>query len=416
MSSKDNLHNILRFARAYCAERLPWFAPALFKCKIQLTELVAVAAIDMNLNVYFNPEVIDQIDRESIDRKDALAQIGFLWIHEISHILREHSERAKAQNADAKLWNIAADLEINDSNWSDLIMPKSFPGLLPQTYNLPTGQITEFYYKKILQEIEEHNQQFKYVVDEGEGVHGHSRPWELEGKGLGDGQVLDPLQLDIVRRAVAKEMQDTEVGIGTLPGGWKNWAREMLKSKVDWRKKLRHRMKMSIATGLGNKLDYSFQRPSRRQSVYHPILPPTLSGQLNANIACVVDTSGSMDSRQLNQALAEIQALLKAFQSPVTIIPCDAKAYRHSKIAFEHELFTMDNLAGGGGTDMRVGITAALNLRPKPDAILVLTDGYTPFPARPFKTPVLFGLLGKNPPKPPNPPWQSDTVVHIDLL
>ena len=37
-------------------------------------------------------------------------------------------------------------------------------------------------------------------------------------------------------------------------------------------------------------------------------------------------------------------------------------------------------LSGGGNTDLRVGIRAAGELRPRPDVIAVITDGYTLWP------------------------------------
>ena len=43
-------------------------------------------------------------------------------------------------------------------------------------------------------------------------------------------------------------------------------------------------------------------------------------------------------------------------------------------------------LEGGGGTDMGAGLDAAAALRPRPDLIIVLTDGFTPW--RPAPPPV----------------------------
>ena len=50
-------------------------------------------------------------------------------------------------------------------------------------------------------------------------------------------------------------------------------------------------------------------------------------------------------------------------------------------------------LIGGGGTDQREGIGAALALRPRPDLILVLTDGQTPWPDRRPPVPVVIALV-----------------------
>jgi len=122
----SHIDDLIRFARAYCAEQLPWFAPALFQCNIQLTEKVPLAAIDQHLNIYFNPKSVQKIV-DAGDTKSALSQLGFVWIHEISHILREHGDRAKAHNASHGLWNVAADLEINDAEWEGLAPPDIFP-------------------------------------------------------------------------------------------------------------------------------------------------------------------------------------------------------------------------------------------------------------------------------------------------
>ncbi|MEN3002691.1 MAG: VWA-like domain-containing protein, partial [Armatimonadota bacterium] len=78
-------------------------------------------------------------------------------------------------------------------------------------------------------------------------------------------------------------------------------------------------------------------------------------------------------------------------------------------------------LRGGGGTNMPAGIEAAKRLEPPPDAILVLTDGYTPFPPAPPRRnepKIIWGIwrLGDNPPpKPPCPPWRPHEIVEIPI-
>ncbi|RSS94279.1 VWA-like domain-containing protein, partial [Streptomyces sp. WAC05950] len=59
-------------------------------------------------------------------------------------------------------------------------------------------------------------------------------------------------------------------------------------------------------------------------------------------------------------------------------------------------------LAGGGGTDMRVGISAALAMPDRPNVVVVLTDGYTPWPDETPSCRLIAALIGENPPAPPS--------------
>jgi len=419
--NEKEILSLLRFARAFCCERLAWFSPAIFRCKIHLTKQIEIAAIDYSFNIYFNPDAVEVIE-ESGTKKEVLAQLGFLWIHEISHILREHGDRAKSRNANPSLWNIAADMEINDSTWQGLIAPKKFPGVYPHTFNLEKGKLAEYYYSKItdkknsqLQELINTFQQNlgEYKLDEGSGVHGVSRPWEVDS----DTQKIDPVELELIRREVAQEIK--KVGYGSISAGWVRWANEKLKPKIDWKKVLRHKMSVAINIGVGSRIDYSFFRPSRRQAIYEPVITPSLRGDTSARIVVVIDTSGSMSSTDLSQALAEVFEILRTFQFPVTIIPCDAKAFEPINVHSTSDLFKVQKLKGGGGTNMIVGIEAALKTDPAPDSILILTDGETPYPPKPYKTPVIFGIIhrgeSQNLQKPPIPPWKNESVIEINL-
>jgi predicted metal-dependent peptidase len=414
--SHEEVMNLLRLTRAYCAEKLVWFSPALFGVRIVLTKSVPVAAVDRNMNIYFNPDAVTKMRENAAKLTDFVEQLGFIWIHEIAHVLREHSARADDQKANALLWNIAADFEINDGVWHGLKMPELYPGLLPQNYDLPEGKLTEWYYHTLLDNPEladKIKQSIGADFDEGSGVHGQIRDWEA-GENR---QKLHPLDLEVMRRDVANKMHENRKYIGSLPGNWEVWVNKIMKSRTDWRKKLRHRMSIAIATGIGLRVDYSFARPNRRQGVYLPIVAPSFSGDVSARIACVVDTSGSMGPDEIGQAVGEVCQVLAAFKIPITVIPCDTQAYEPIVVSNPSDYVKLQKLKGGGGTDMIVGIEAALALRPKPDSILILTDGWTDYPSVPYKTPVVFGILKRRyeetTPLPNMPPWSKESVVDI---
>ena len=403
-SDKGKVDEILRFARAYAAERLPWFAPALFRCQIVPTELVTVAAVDTHFNIYWNPEVVEELYRQP-DRLRALGELGFLWVHEISHLLRDHTRRGTAWVTDAgtsaRTWNVACDLEINDAVWPGLRMPAAYPGRLPEQFDLPSGQFAEWYFPRIRNLLPE-------VADEGSGVHGQVRPWEVGGR-----QRLSDLETALLRREVARRTREADGN--QIPAGWRAWAREILGSRVDWRRRLQHRLRMAVQQGMGARTDYRYGGSNRRQSVMHPFLPPSLTGGLTARLAVVVDTSGSMDDGSLQRTLAEVAAIIRQVGGPVTVIPCDARAYAPVTMLTENDAFRTTRLPGGGGTDLRDGVRAAVDLRPTPDAILVLTDGATAYPEQVPAIPTLIGLLPADGAfaDPPVPPFSSEAVVYI---
>lgn len=394
----------LRLARAFAAKHLPWFAPALYRCHIVLTDKVTVAAIDPDYNVYWNPEAIRAILDATPDRTRQLEELAFLWIHEISHNLREHGERRKDIGGEPARWNCCADLEINDATWPGTRQPTEFPPVTPEDFKLEGGELAEWYYRR-----EETDRPFGQLVDCGSSAHGEARPWELEG----DGQQLNDTQREIIRRNVAQEMNKTP---GSMPGGWEMWVQHTLNPKIDWRQLLRQRLATAIAVGNGARVDYSYRRPGRRQAIYDPVIMPTLSGSTRNQLAVVIDTSGSMSGRPLDRAVGELYGILRAAHQQITLIPCDSQSYSPIRLDGEDDLRRVMKLPGGGGTNMIGGIEAALELKPVPDTVLVLTDGYTPYPSEKYTTPILFGIVGgelNRYNRPPNPPWGEDVVIEI---
>ncbi|MFZ8829792.1 MAG: DUF2201 family putative metallopeptidase [Armatimonadota bacterium] len=413
----NEIEQILRMARAYAAEQLPWFAPALYAAPLVLTDSCpSVAAVDEGMRIYFNPECVRQLLAQAGTTQRALRQLAFLWVHEICHVLRRHAERAKEKGAEPIRWNIAADLEINDAQWQGLEIPEAFPPLLPKQLGLRKGKLAEFYYDALEKEVCSTSGEWEGVSDEGSGVHGQKRWWELPADDK-RAPARSESDKELIRREVAEELRQRK-SWGDIPAGWKRWAEEVLNPKVNWRELLKRKVRGALTIGTGQRIDYSFARPHRRAEVYDPVLPPSLQGDFLPRIACVVDTSGSMSKRKLAQALAEVRKVLETFRLPITVIPCDAVPYEPIQVFTSSQAQRL-RLRGGGGTNMIAGIEAALKLRPIPDVVIVLTDGDTPFPPKRYKVPVLFGIFdptgdGKVP-KPPMPPWREGDVVVIPL-
>lgn len=404
------VENSLRLSRAYAAQHLVWFSPALYRCRIVLTDLVTIAAIDKNYNTYWNPKSIALMIDSSTDRKRVLSELAFIWIHEISHVLREHSNRAINLGAVPEKWNYAADLEINDGNWEGILTPTLFPPVIPSLYRLPEGRTAEWYYNNLKSDFN-----FFKIWDDGSGVHGKPRTWEIEDK---KSQKYNDVERTVLRRDVARRLK-AEKKIGVIPGGWDIWIKETLEPKIDWRKILRNRLSTAVTIGRGNRIDYTFNKANRRTTIYHPIILPSLTGNLSNQLIVVIDTSGSMLGQHFDQAVGELYGILKKAHQKVRLIPCDTREYDIIELKSASDLKRILKLPGGGGTNMIKGIEFATQQKPIPDTILVLTDGYTPYPTEKYKIPVIFGIIGSkvlnNSAIPPNPPWKDDTTVFIDL-
>ena len=87
----------------------------------------------------------------------------------------------------------------------------------------------------------------------------------------------------------------------------------------------------------------------------------------------------------------------------VPVIDCDAAVQAVRRVRRSAEVA----LAGGGGTDMGAGLEAAFALTPWPQVVVVLTDGYTPWPERaPHAGKVVVGVIGAaGTERPPVPRW-----------
>lgn len=207
-------------------------------------------------------------------------------------------------------------------------------------------------------------------------------------------------------REVAQRIREHSRQRGTVPAGWQRWADEVLEPSVSWQRILAAAVRRGIAEVAG-RVDFTYRRPSRRASVVPDVVLPSLRQPL-PQVAMVLDTSGSMSDAMLGQALAEVTGVLRALgvgRRQLKLLCCDAQTYEVQRVRKASDVV----LVGGGGTDMGAGLGAALALKPRPDLVLVLTDGFTPWPPAPPVGPrVIVGLMD---PGGQVPPWAESVGI-----
>ncbi|MFB8030766.1 MULTISPECIES: VWA-like domain-containing protein [unclassified Streptomyces] len=379
-------------ARYRAATDRPYLASALYALTVVPSDEVPTMGVDRHWRCYVSPGFVD---------RTPVAELAAVWVHEVAHLLRDHHGRADllpaADRRDRHRVNVAQDCEINDDLIADGL-PLPAGRLEPRLFGLPEGQLFEAYLAALPPSARVH--------DCGSGAHGEPSPWESDAAPGPAG--VGGVEAESLRRHTAEAMRAHVRARGTMPGGWKRWADEVLEPTVDWRQALTGAVREAAAWAAGA-VDYTYRRPSRRSAALRGVVLPSLRRPL-PRVAVVIDTSGSMGDGELAAALAEVTGVLREVGirgNRVTVLACDADVQAVSRVTNAGQI----TLGGGGGTDMRVGIAAALAAPERPSVIVVLTDGHTPWPDETPACRLVAALIGPSAPTPP--PW-IETVRVTD--
>ena len=400
-------------ARVWAAHQAPYMASALLALDPVVVDQsdepqsdrldLRALPVDLRWHVYLDPDVLGEMP---------VPTIGFWLVHQVSHLLRHHAQRSpvrdpagsttrpRTHSREEQRWNAAADAEIND----DLVAGNTArpeEAVTPSTLGLPDSLTAEQYWDALGGSGTEDGSgtddgsgaepgdraagHADRGHDCGSGCDGVARPWDSGQPGLGaSGQKL-------LERDVARRIEEHQRRFGTTPAGWRRWAAEILEPTVSWQRLLASAIRRGVADVAG-RVDFSYRKPSRRSLLGGDVILPSLRQPL-PKVAMVLDTSGSMDEHLLAQSLAEVDGVLRGLgvgRRHLQIVCCDAQAFEAQKIMRARDV----ELLGGGGTDMGAGLAAAAALRPRPDLIVVLTDGHTPWPTEPPRgTRVIVGLM-----------------------
>jgi len=404
-------------SRVWAARQAPYLATALLSLEPVVVETDGTKGVDLlaypvdrGWHVYIDPAGLERTD---------VATLGFWLVHQVSHLLRRHADRypmaaedepsspVAAPSPDQRRWNIAGDAEINDDLFAgELVLPPT--ALTPADIDCPVGWVAEQYWDALVPGPPDPTcgahgspRESARSSDCGSGCDGRARAWDCGRPGLSQiGQRL-------VAREVAQRIREHCQQRGDLPAGWQRWAEELLDPAVSWQRLLSAAVRRGIADVAG-RVDFTYRRPSRRASAVPDVVLPSLRRPL-PRVAMVLDTSGSMSDQMLGQALAEVSGVLRGLgvgRRRLSVVCCDASAYETQRVLNASDV----RLLGGGGTDMGAGLEAATGLKPRPDLVIVLTDGHTPWPSgAPGGVKVIVGLMD---PTGTVPEWASTVMIE----
>jgi len=315
-----------------------------------------------------------------------LKQRVFAMCHEIAHAMFKHMARGKTyqeRGFEGKpfippLYNHAADFVINDMLIQSNIGEFKQDWLHDQKFT--ADMLVEDVYRKLYDQAEKEGRiQHLQMPGQGQGQDGPG------GNGRTDGQdthiYSDTAKSDLQWKQAVEQAAAAAKAQGNLPGSIRKLIEQVMEPQVTWKEELR--MSLNSVT---TKDDTTWSRPNRRWLAMTGDYFPARVGYGAGDVAVVVDTSGSVSQKELQAFINEMSGILNdTHPENLWALSIDAKVHAAERLETEADLehFYKETLSGGGGTDMTKGFDWAAEEAVPLDAMIILTDGYTPFGSDP---------------------------------
>ena len=181
----------------------------------------------------------------------------------------------------------------------------------------------------------------------------------------------------MINATEAISIMDPSNGRGTIPACAQRMLKELTEPQNDWRTILENFIQEEIN-------DYSFSPPDRRFADSPFFLPDfNEKDERVENILFMIDTSGSMSDTMITEAYSEIKGAIDQFDGKLQgwLGFFDAVVVEPQPFENEEE-FSIIRPIGGGGTsfDIIFDYVKENMMADPPVSIVILTDGYAPFP------------------------------------
>lgn len=381
--------------------------------------------------IYFAPEFLDNLSDSELD---------FVMMHEILHIVLQHCLRGKS--CDNEQFNIACDIVVNSNILRSENMNLSFITLQnygeamhlapdgKEGYEYTAEQVYTMLPQVNLSDASGANGNGKGGgKGKGSGEDGENRKGSGKGTGKSKSQqagnspgwddhsrwgTLDDEALDdvwkkrVLDACEAISIRDPSNSRGLLPLCAERILKELKKPQTDWRTILNEFVQQEIC-------DYSFSPPDRRFDDSPFFLPDfNEKDDIVEDILFMIDTSGSMSDDMITAAYSEVKGALGQFNGKLKgwLGFFDAAVVEPQPFSDNDELEIIKP-KGGGGTSFGIIFDYVFNkMSDKPPVcIIILTDGYAPFPqeSKARGIPVLWLLNNED----VNPPWGKTARITL---
>lgn len=363
-----SIHKAINKAIFQVYKQFPFWGFIMERCSVSLTKTIQTACVTPLGKMYINPDFILTLSTK---------QLLFIFAHEIQHLAMNHHARGK--NKDHELWNMATDYVINlditkifnDLGENDACIPgilynEAFNGLTSEEVyaklltsvpkNTPSSYNKDIIYVEAIPEDAEELREARCGLDQTE-INNSSRDW----------------------KEIALTAATSTKLYGNLASSIEREILGNMVPKVNWNVILRRYLQDEYS--LARKEDFSFSNYNRRQASFSYKIPGSLYTKNKKPIVFVVDTSGSMDDKDIAQALAELRNIQKTFSVAVYLMACDATV--HETTWLKPGNWTKPTVSGGGGTNFAPIFTHLVEKKMENSLVLVHTDGFGSFGDKP---------------------------------
>lgn len=376
-----------------------------------------------------------------IDFLDSLSdsELDFVMMHEILHVVLQHCFRGDVEDPEA--YNIAADIVVNSNIMLENGMKASSITLSKYGKSMhvaPDGKegheyTAEQVYVMLPKNLNKKGNNKSHGSADGRAKKGNNkspgsavgrakkeiskeqhqpvRVWDDHSR-WGKYEEDDTLRDVWVKRfedaAEAIKIRDPSNARGLLPAFAERILKELKKTQTDWRTILNDFIQEEV-------VDYSFAPPDRRFDD-SPFFLPDFNGKEDRveDILFMIDTSGSMSDDMIAAAYSEVKGAIDQFNGKLKgwLGFFDAAIIKPQPFSDENE-FKIIKPAGGGGTDFQIIFEYVFHhMSDKlPASIIILSDGYAPFPLEKLAggIPVLWLLNNEE----VNPPWGKVARITV---